>query len=132
MNQTKTVLIADDEPHMRRLLEYSLRKAGFSKFLFAQDGAEALHLFETDQVDIAIMDQRMPEMNGLEVLARLKSMPRLSSIPVIMISGCGSFHAELEPEKLGAFSVLAKPYSPAFLMREAQRAAESLKPALVS
>ena len=128
----KTVLIADDEPHMRRLMEFSLRKVGFARFLFAQNGLEALNVLENEPVDIVIMDQRMPEMNGLEVLSRMKSMPRLSSIPVIMISGCGSFHNGLDPEKLGAFSILAKPYSPAFLMREAQRAVESLEPALVS
>jgi two-component system response regulator AtoC len=128
----KTILVADDEPHMRRLIEFTLRKAGFNQFLFAQNGLEALKLIQSEKIDLLIMDQRMPEMNGIDVLTQIKSMPDTSSIPVIMISGCGSFHNELDAESLGAFAVLAKPYSPAFLMREAQRAIESLEPALVA
>lgn len=128
----KTILVVDDEPHMRRLIEFTLRKAGFSQFLFAQNGREALTLVDQAKIDLIIMDQRMPEMNGLDVLSRIKSMPDTASIPVIMISGCGSFHNELDAETMGAFAVLAKPYSPAFLMREAQRAIDSLEPALVS
>ena len=127
-----TILVADDEPHMRRLLEFTLRRAGFHKFLFAQNGRETLALMDHEHVDLLIMDQRMPEMNGIEVLTRIKSMPCTASIPVIMISGCGSFHNDLDAEKLGAFSILTKPYSPAFLMREAQRAIESLQPALTA
>lgn len=119
---TKTVLIADDEPHIRRLIEFTLRKAGFSKFLFAQNGAEALAIVGRRQVDLITLDQRMPELNGLDVLLRLKAVPSSAHIPVIMISACGSFHLDHNVKALGAYAVLTKPYSPMQLITEVRHA----------
>ena len=115
------ILIVDDEPHIRRLTEYSLRRGGYDHLVFAQNGREALTLAEQTQPDLIIMDFVMPEMNGLGALAQLKARPNTSAIPVIMVSGCGEFHAFHDPEALGAAAVLSKPYSPTILLATAER-----------
>lgn len=120
-----TILIVDDEPHMRRLIEYTLRKNGPARFIFAEDGIEALAIVSREKVDLVTMDQCMGEMNGLDTLLRLKADPATADIPVIMISGHGSFHLDFNAKTLGAFAVLAKPYSPTLLMAEALNALQS-------
>ncbi len=117
-----TILIVDDEPHMRRLTEFSLRRGGYDRFFFAQNGREALSLAASVKPDLIIMDFMMPEMNGLGALHALKHSQSTAPIPVIMVSGCGEFHAKVNPVSLGASDVLTKPYSPTLLLETAQRA----------
>ncbi len=131
MNQP-TILIADDEPHIRCLIEFTLRKANYTRFLFAQNGSEALDIVERRKVDLITLDQLMPEMNGLDALLRLKAAPVTADIPVIMISACGSFHLSSDVKSLGAFAVFTKPYSPSLLMAEARRALTPNFPPLVA
>ena len=116
-----TILIVDDEPHMRRLTEFSLRRGGYDRFLFAQNGREAVGLAATEHPDLIIMDFMMPELDGLGALHELKHSERTSPIPVIMVSGCGEFHARRDPVSLGASEVLTKPYSPTLLLEAASR-----------
>jgi two-component system, NtrC family, response regulator AtoC len=66
-----TILAVDDEPHMRRLLEISLRQAGY-RALSAGNGREALELIQQQQIDLVVSDLHMPGMSGLVLLENLR------------------------------------------------------------
>jgi CheY-like chemotaxis protein len=114
------ILIVDDEPHMLRLTEFSLRKGGFEIFL-GQNGREAVELARSQQPDLIVMDLQMPEVDGLAALQQLKSDPLTSAIPVIMLTVRGQAFSREQAGQLGAALYLTKPFSPAQLLSEAQR-----------
>lgn len=116
------ILIVDDEPHMRRLNEFSLRRGGFDSFFFGQNGLEALEIANQVRPDLIIIDFMMPEMDGLSALHHLKAAAGTADIPVIMVSGCGEFHAHRQTASAAASAVLTKPYSPTQLVESAHRA----------
>lgn len=101
------ILIADDEKNMRWILGKNLRDENFS-VSEASDGEEAFHLFLDEEPDLVILDYRMPELDGMEVLKRIKTInPKL---PVIMITAHGSTDAAVEAMKLGAADYVSKPF----------------------
>jgi len=114
------VLIVDDEPHMRRITELSLRKAGY-RILTARNGREALEVALREQPALIVMDVTMPEMDGLEALRQLKATPATASIPVIMLTTRGQSGTRIEAEGSGAALYLTKPFSPSTLAAEATR-----------
>lgn len=101
------ILIADDEKNMRWILGKNLRDEDFS-VSEAGDGEEAFHLFLEEEPDLVILDYRMPKLDGMEVLKRIKTInPKL---PVIMITAHGSTDAAVEAMKLGAADYVSKPF----------------------
>lgn len=101
------ILIADDEKNMRWILGKNLRKEDFT-VAEACDGEEAFHLFLDEDPDLVILDYRMPKLDGIEVLKRIKTInPKL---PVIMITAHGSTDAAVEAMKLGAADYVSKPF----------------------
>jgi two-component system response regulator AtoC len=106
MNQ-RYVLVVDDEPHMRRVLEIMLQKAGHSVYA-AGNGREALEILQSNPVDLVITDMRMPEMNGIELLIRLREYG--SEVPVIVITAHGSIESAVEAMKYGASDYILRPF----------------------
>src|SRR5215831_18014931 len=100
------VLVADDEPNLRRVLGAILVREGF-EVLQAQDGEEALAFVE-DGVDVVITDLRMPRIDGMQVLRRV--VAEHPDVPVIMITAHGSVDSAVEAVKLGAFDYIEKPF----------------------
>ena len=86
MTQLKRVLAVDDEPSMRRLLEISLRQAGYQPVL-AKDGREALDILRQGGVDLVVSDLHMPSMNGLQLLGQLRNDG--IEVPVIIVTAQG-------------------------------------------
>jgi CheY-like chemotaxis protein len=82
---SKHILIVDDEPQVRRLLELSLEQAGY-KVSTAEDGQQALEQVAKHKPDLVIMDSFMPVMDGLEALKRLKNNVATAAIPVVMLT----------------------------------------------
>jgi len=113
----KRILIADDEPHMRRFLELSLKKGCF-EFLFATNGQEAIDQASQNQPDMIVMDVTMPVMDGLAALSELKRLDETREIPVIMITARGHILTRQEAELSGAALFLTKPFSPTQLLRK--------------
>src|SRR6266702_4420499 len=100
------ILVADDEPNLRRVLGAILLRDGY-EVRHASDGEEALEIVE-DGVDVVVTDLRMPRVDGMEVLRRLVvSHP---DVPVIMITAHGSVDSAVEAVKLGAFDYVEKPF----------------------
>jgi two-component system, OmpR family, alkaline phosphatase synthesis response regulator PhoP len=120
MNTQRRILLVDDEPHILRLAELSLRKGGFV-LNTARNGAEALKCVDAEIPDLIIMDVQMPEMDGLQALHHLKQKPATASIPVIMLTARGHQLTRQEAESIGASAFLTKPFSPTQLLAESRR-----------
>jgi len=101
------VLIADDEKNMRWILEKNLKSEGFST-ICAEDGEEAFNMFLDEAPDMVILDYKMPKLDGMEVLKRIKKIN--SDLPVVMITAHGSTDAAVEAMKLGAVDYVSKPF----------------------
>ena len=86
MNQLKRILAVDDEPHMRRLLEISLRQAGYEPVV-AENGREALNILRDENVDLVVSDLHMPVMDGLKLLEAMRKDN--IETPVIIVTAQG-------------------------------------------
>ena len=109
MSQGGKVYVIDDDAAMRDSLDFLLASAGFSVQLFesAQD-----FLTEQPKLDFGciVTDVRMPGMDGLTLLRRLKSSPASAALPVILMTGDGDIPLAVEAMKLGALDFLEKPF----------------------
>ena len=121
---TNTILIVDDEPHMLRITELSLKKAGFN-LLIARSGNEALQLARQHLPALIVMDVVMPDLDGLSALKELKAAPATAKIPVIMLTSRGQNVTRVDAEGSGAALYLTKPFSPSALAAEARRIIEA-------
>ena len=101
------ILVADDEPSMRWLLERVLRQAGHSVAV-VEDGAGALAQAGAEPYDLAFVDVRMPGVDGLEVLSRLKTLA--PDTAVIVMTAHGSVRSAVEAMQRGAYDYLTKPF----------------------
>jgi len=107
-----TVLIVDDEPTQRRLLEAALTRQGFD-ILQAASGAEALDVLGTDgprPIDVVLLDLVMPGMNGIAVLSQLKR--QRPELPVIVLTAQSGVDVIVEVMRAGAVDFIPKPASP--------------------
>lgn len=102
-----TILAVDDEPHMRRLLEISLRQAGY-RALSAGHGREALELIQQQQIDLVVSDLHMPGMSGLQLLENLRK--QYERLPFIMVTAQGEIKTAVEAMKLGASDYILRPF----------------------
>lgn len=103
---SKRVLVADDEESIRRLLEYNLERHGFHPVL-ACNGREALRL-AGDDYGCALVDLKMPEVDGMEVLGHLRE--EHPDVPVIMLSAVGQLRDAVTAIKRGAMEYITKPF----------------------
>lgn len=108
------LLIVDDSATMRKIIMRSIRQSGLKvdKFLEAKNGKEALKVIGSNPVDIVLVDINMPEMNGIELLERLRSSPDTKELPVVMITAEGSENIVKKAEKLGLNGFIRKPFTP--------------------
>lgn len=106
--ETGRILVVDDNESNRLLLARRLGQQGH-EVVQTHSGREALALLAEREVDLILLDVLMPEMNGLEVLTRLKADARLHAVPVIMISGLNETETVLKCIELGADDYLPKP-----------------------
>ena len=114
------ILLVDDEAHILRLTELSIRKGNY-EIITARNGLEAIECVTLHKPDLVIMDVQMPGMDGLQALQILKSDPATAKIPVIVLTARGHQLTRQEAEGLGASAFLTKPFSPTQLLAETQR-----------
>lgn len=129
-----TILLVEDEPQVRRLVSQILLTEG-TKVLTAATGRRALQIAATTPVDLVILDVRLPDVSGTEVLRRLHHID--ASLAVIMVSGHGSARTVRAAMELGAADFLTKPFRnedirrvvrEALALRGAAAAGEYLQP----
>jgi class 3 adenylate cyclase len=110
-----TLLVVDDNDDNRYTLTRRLAREGYTRVATAADGRQALALLEERHFDLVLLDIMMPEMNGYQVLERLKADERLRHIPVIMISAVDELDSVIRCIGLGAEDYLPKPFNPVLL-----------------
>jgi two-component system, OmpR family, alkaline phosphatase synthesis response regulator PhoP len=116
--KTRRIVVADDEPHIRHVLEVKLSKAGLNVAM-AADGEEALELCRAQTPDLVISDYQMPAMSGLELSRKLASQPVTANVPVIMLTARGFDLSEAEKAQTNIVLVMSKPFSPAEVLSKA-------------
>ena len=103
----ETVLIVDDEKNYTRILGAVLEEEGF-EILTANSGPEALEVLEGSDVDLVLTDMKMPLMDGIQLLEKIKT--RDSELPVIMMTAHGTVDKAVEAMQKGAYSYILKPF----------------------
>ena len=102
----KVILTIDDESYIRQSIKSYLEDFGFKVFE-AENGKKGLQVFNSNKIDLVLLDLRMPEMNGLEVLKTIKA--KSPDTPLIVASGTGNIEAVVEALHLGAWDYVLKP-----------------------
>ena len=106
------VLVADDEPHIGRIIKMKLEQGPFDVTL-VYDGREAIEKLEIDHdIALVILDVMMPYMTGLDVLAKIRADERWRAIPSIVLTAAGQEQHHKQAMSLGANEFLTKPFSP--------------------
>jgi class 3 adenylate cyclase/AmiR/NasT family two-component response regulator len=109
------LLVVDDNEDNRYTLSLQLNAQGYHNIAIATNGREALTVLHSKPFDLVLLDIMMPDLNGYEVLERMRSSPELRNIPVIVISAIGEIDSVVRCIELGAEDYLPKPFEPTLL-----------------
>ncbi|MEK7250812.1 MAG: response regulator [Bacteroidota bacterium] len=107
MAEKRKILVVDDEDALRTVLSAELNSEGYD-VATAADGTEALAELQKSTFDLVLLDIKMPNMNGFEVLKVIKE--KHTSTKVIMLTGFADLKNAIESKKLGAEDFVSKPY----------------------
>ncbi len=111
---TGHLLVVDDNEGNRDVLERRLVRQGYTVSL-AESGRQALEMIRAGGFDLVLLDIKMPDLNGLQVLSAIKNDPALRGLPVIMISAVDEVESVVRSIEMGAEDFLAKPFDPVLL-----------------
>lgn len=120
----RRVLVVEDEPAIRRLLELHLSRAGYAVTM-AGDGMEALETISRERPDMVVLDVMMPRMDAFELLRRLKAEPDTHEIPVLMLTAKAQDADVFRGWQTGADCYLTKPFNPTELLAWVRRVFET-------
>lgn len=116
----KKILVVDDEPDVVMLIERTLKAEGF-QVLAAYDGIGALDLVSSEKPDLVLLDIMMPMMSGYEICEQIKANPESQEIPVVCMSSAHTPDARSQSLRVGAATLLTKPFMPAELIAQVKR-----------
>ena len=106
------MLVADDEPHIGRIIKMKLEQGPF-RVTLAYDGREALEILQREpDIGLVLLDLMMPHLSGLDVLAAMRNDDRFREIPCIILTAAGQEQQHTSAIALGATDFLTKPFSP--------------------
>jgi CheY-like chemotaxis protein len=106
------VLVADDEPHIGRIIKMKLEQGPF-RVTLAYDGREALDALEREtDIGLVLLDLMMPHLSGLDVLSAMRTHPRWRDLPCIILTAAGQEQQHRRAMELGVNEFLTKPFSP--------------------
>lgn len=115
-----TIMVVDDSLMVRQQVSAALADAGFT-VIEATDGLDALHKLESTVPDLIVLDLNMPNLNGLELLKRIREKPTLSNVPVVMLTTEGQPKLMQEAKGLGAKGWIIKPFKAEMLVRAVEK-----------
>lgn len=107
------ILVADDDPHIRELVEVFLRAEGMDDIYGASDGLEALQILESHNIDLAIIDVMMPNLDGWELCRKMR---QTYDFPILMLTAKGETSQIVKGFELGSDDYLVKPFEPVVLI----------------
>lgn len=105
----KHILLIDDEPAWLTSVGQILRREGYTVKGVAT-ALEALDVLRKFRPDLIVSDLRMPDMNGFDLLEKIKALPQISATPVVFLSAIDDFHAKKVAKELGAAGCITKPF----------------------
>jgi two-component system, OmpR family, alkaline phosphatase synthesis response regulator PhoP len=116
------VLIVDDEPHIRLLLEEALEEFEDEgvELLFAEDGAEALEIILEHRPELVFLDVMLPTVNGYEVCSRVKTGFGMTDVYIVMLTAKGQEFDKKRGLEVGADIYMTKPFNPMALKQKAR------------
>lgn len=111
------LLVVDDSSTMRRIIKNTLSRLGYTEILEAEDGAKAWEIMsdKNSGVGILITDWNMPEMNGLELVKKVRGEERYKDCPIIMVTTEGGKSEVITALKAGVNNYIVKPFTPQVL-----------------
>ena len=113
------VLVADDEPHIGRIIKMKLEQGPF-RVTLVYDGQEAMEALEREaDIGLVLLDVMMPRLTGLDVLAKMRADDRFKDVPCIVLTAAGQEAQQRRALSLGASEFLTKPFSPKKLFARA-------------
>lgn len=113
---TRNVLIVDDEPHIVNLVKLSLDKERYN-VTGAYSAREALRILDTHEPDVILVDLMMPGINGYELCQAIRSKTKTRTVPIIIISAKNQMNDKLHAIDVGADDYITKPFDPMELER---------------
>ena len=118
----KKILIVDDEPHIRMLIEQTLEELEDEgvEFLTAENGEQALQIISTERPALVFLDVMMPKMNGMEVCRRVKKELALDDVYIVLLTAKGQEVDRMKGQEVGADIYMTKPFDPETLLTKAR------------
>lgn len=114
--RARHVLVADDEPHIGRIIQLKLEQGPYRVTLVPDGGAAMDRLQGGEPIDLVLLDIMMPHKSGLEVLAEMRGLPHRRDTPVIILTARGQVADREQAMALGAIEFVTKPFSPKKLL----------------
>jgi two-component system phosphate regulon response regulator PhoB len=124
------VLVIEDEPAQREVLDYNLNAEGY-RVTVAEDGEQGLLMVEEDAPDVIVLDWMLPHVSGIEVCRQLKSRSGTRAIPIIMLSARSEEVDKVRGLETGADDYVVKPYAVAELMARVRTQLRRVRPSKV-
>jgi two-component system chemotaxis response regulator CheY len=112
------LLVVDDSSTMRRILKNSLKAAGYDEVIEAENGEGAMARLQAEPVDMVITDWNMPVMNGLELVAAMRSNAQFKNTPVLMVTTVAEKEEILKALQAGVNNYVVKPFDAATLKKK--------------
>lgn len=126
MNKDISILVVDDFPTMRRIVRSLLRELGFSNIEEAEDGQEALSKLQSGDFEFVVSDWNMPNLDGLEMLKRIRSDEKTKALPVLMVTAEAKKENIIAAAQAGASGYVVKPFTAATLEDKLNKIFEKL------
>ena len=117
---SKTILAVDDSASMRQMIAVTLRTAGYD-VVEAEDGDEALEYARKYCVDLVLADVNMPGIDGITLVAQLRTLPAYHLTPLLLLTTESSQERKLQGKRAGATGWMVKPFNPAQLLATLER-----------
>ena len=118
--ERKKILVVDDNKKNRYLVSYLLKKEGF-EVVMATNGFEGIEAARKQQVDLIIMDIKMPKMNGYETTKRIRKLKKYKSIPIIALTSYAMMEDKEKAMKAGCTGYMSKPITPETFISEIKK-----------
>ncbi|AVV32587.1 chemotaxis protein CheY [Halomonas sp. SF2003] len=109
------ILVVDDFPTMRRIVRNLLKELGFTNVEEAEDGQQALEFLSQGSFELVISDWNMPNLDGLEMLRRVRANPATATLPVLMVTAEAKKENIIAAAQAGASGYVVKPFTAAVL-----------------
>ncbi|MES1928646.1 Response regulator CheY [Salinisphaera dokdonensis CL-ES53] len=125
-DKTLNFLVVDDFATMRRIVRNLLKELGYNNVEEAEDGAQALDMLATGRFQFVVSDWNMPNLDGLEMLKRIRASESLKHLPVLMVTAEAKKENIIAAAQAGANGYVVKPFSAATLEEKLDRIFEKV------